>query len=654
MARKIEGMPRNTSVHAAGVVIANAPVSDFVPLKTGKDNTIMTQYPMSVLESLGLLKVDFLGLRNLTIIRNCVDRIKTQDTEFNIDCVPIDDPEVYRMLSMGETSGVFQFESPGIRSLLMKLVPQSLEDIIAAISLYRPGPMDSIPRYIHNRHHPSDVTYKHPLLEKILDVTYGCIVYQEQVMEIFRTLAGYSYGRADLVRRAMAKKKHDVMEKEREFFVHGFKKDDGSIVCPGAVANGVPENIADSIFDEMASFASYAFNKSHAAAYAYLAYQTAYLRCHYFKEYMASIMTYCLTNPGKLMEYISECESNGVKLIGPSINESYVGFTVVDEGIRFGLSAIKNIGRGIVEDIIKERSKNGRFSSIGDFIRRMSGAGISRRMIESLINSGAFDGLGFNRRQMTENINMIIASVADNSDAIEGQLDLFGNSENQYIMEFPHMEEYPVKELLKMEKESTGMYISGHPLQQYSLLKKLFNITEISDIITEDKQKYPDKPKIEIIAVVNSVKLHFTKKNDKMCFTVLEDNSGDIECIVFPKVYQVYGRKLISDEIVMISGHIAQNDDKISIVADIIFSEREFIQLFNGKNLCIRTDSSRLNESIGFFNGFYNMNGNVSVCFYLEDIKKIVSKKEKSKVNFTEELYTKLTKNFKENNIAFI
>lgn len=651
MARKIEGMPRNTSVHAAGIVIANAPVSDFVPLKTGKENIIMTQYPMSVLESLGLLKVDFLGLRNLTIIRNCVDQIRAVDNNFDIDAVDTDDPEVYRMLANGETSGVFQFESSGITSLLTKLVPQTLEDIIAAIALYRPGPMDSIPKYIHNRHHPDDVTYKHPLLEKILDVTYGCIIYQEQVMEIFRTLAGYSYGRADLVRRAMAKKKHDVMEKEREFFVHGLKNDDGSIVCPGAVANGVDENVADSIFDEMSGFASYAFNKSHAAAYAYLAYQTAYLRCYYFKEYMAAIMTYCLTNPGKLMEYISECESNGVKLIRPSINESYVGFTVVAQGIRFGLSAIKNIGRGIVEDIIEERNRNGRFSSICNFIRRMSGAGISRRMTESLINSGAFDGMGLNRRQMSENIDLIISSGTGNTDIIEGQLDMFGNSEQENIMDFAPVEEYPVKELLKMEKESTGMYISGHPLHQYSLLKKLFKMPEIPHIITD---KYPDKSHVEIIAVVNAVKTHFTKNSDKMCFVILEDTSGDIECVVFPKIYQLYGRKLITDEIVMVSGHINQKDDKVSIIADQVYGESELLELFNGKKLCIRTDSLLLNNCIELFNGFYDKNGNVSICFYLEDLKKIVSKKEKCRVKLTEEVYAIFTKNVNENNIAFI
>ncbi len=654
MAQRIEGMPRNTSVHAAGVVIANAPVSDFVPLKTGKDNIIMTQYPMSVLESLGLLKVDFLGLRNLTIIRSCMNIINSGSEKFDIDKISTDDAEVYTMLSKGETSGVFQFESQGIRSLLTRLVPETLEDIIAAIALYRPGPMDSIPRYIHNKHNPADVTYKHPLLENILDVTYGCIIYQEQVMEIFRTLAGYSYGRADLVRRAMAKKKRDVMEKEREFFVHGMKNDDGKIIIPGAVANGVPEDVADSIFDEMASFASYAFNKSHAAAYAYLAYQTAYLRCHYFKEYMASIMTYCLTNPGKLIEYISECESNGVKLIRPSINESYVGFTVVPDGIRFGLSAIKNIGRGIVEEIIKERSKNGNFSSICDFIRRTSGLGMSRRMTESLINAGAFDGMGLNRRQMSENIDTIILSQSDNKNIIEGQLDMFGESENEYTMEIPLLEEYPFKELLKMEKEATGMYISGHPLQHHLLLKKLFKVPDILQLAADQENQYTDDTHVNIIAVVNSVKPHFTKKNDKMCFTVLEDNSGDIECVVFPKVYQLYGRKFVPDEIVMVSGRITHRDENAGIIADVVYSQQEFMQLFNGKKICIKTDSQLLNKSMSLFDSYYDKNGNVTVCFYLEDMKKIVSRKEKNRIIFTEEVYELLKKNTNQNNIAFI
>ena len=357
MAARLEGMPRNTSVHAAGVVLANGPVSDFVPLRISHD-VITTQYPMSVLESLGILKIDFLGLRNLTIIENCLKRIGGSRPDMN--SIPTDAPEVFRMISEGSTSAVFQFESSGMRALIMKLKPSGIEDLTAAIALYRPGPMESIPVYLHNKNHPDEIKYACPELKDILSVTYGCIVYQEQVMEIFRRLAGYTYGGADKVRRAMAKKKHDVMENERRRFIFGSDGSDGT-PCRGAVASGIPEKVAEAVFDRMSAFASYAFNKSHAAAYAFLAYQTAYLKCHYFKEYMASVMSACLNGAGgKFMEYMKECRASGVSIIKPSVNESGVDFTAVPDGIRFGLSAVKNLGKAIVNDIISEREKAGK------------------------------------------------------------------------------------------------------------------------------------------------------------------------------------------------------------------------------------------------------------------------------------------------------
>lgn len=649
MARKIEGMPRNTSVHAAGIVISSAPISDFVPLRNSKEY-IITQYPMTVLESLGILKIDFLALRNLTIIKKCTDIINSGGGNFDINSVPVDDPKVYEMLSEGNTLGVFKFEGQGIRSLLMKLRPESIEDLTAAAALYLPSTMDFIPEYISNKNNPDKISYETPLLENILDVTYGCIVYQEQVMEIFRTLAGYSYGRADLVRRAMSKKKHDIMEKERHSFIYGSKNDDGTVNCIGAVANGVPENVASSIFDKMSGFALYAFNKSHAAAYAYLSYQTAYLRCHYFKEYMAALMTNSLGSGGKLAEYISECEANGVKLIKPSINESSVSFTVDGNGIRFGLSAIKNIGRGIVEAIINERTSNGYFTSLRDFIQRTRSFGVSRKMTESLVCAGAFDGLGLNRRQMLENLEKIISQ--DTGGQIQGQLDLFGGSSTEYEFSVPYAEEYPVKELLSMEKEATGMYMSGHPLMQYRLYKKLLRDPDISEILEDTSGKYKDHTNVNFIGIVSSVRVHVTKNGDKMCFMTLEDISGSIGCLVFPKTFSEYFRNIASDKIVYISGKITEKENTRSIIADSIFSEEEFINMMRRKKLCINTTGADLQKAAS--SAALTETGDTAVCFYLSDLKKIISPKIKNKLTLTQEKYASLCSIFSENNIAFI
>lgn len=650
-ARRLEGMPRNISIHAAGVVIAPEPVSCFVPLRTSRDGNIITQYPMAVLEKLGMLKVDFLGLRNLTIINFCEKIIRNTDMSFDVNGIPTDDREVFRMLSRGETAGVFQFESQGIRSLLMKLEPESIEDLTAALSLYRPGPMDSIPKYIRNKKDPSQITYRTPELNPILEVTYGCIVYQEQVMEIFRSLAGYTYGRADIVRRAVAKKKLDEMQREREFFVNGYTDDEGKTVCPGAVANGISREAAEGIFDDMISFASYAFNKSHAASYAYLSYQTAYLRCHYFKEYMAALMTYSMSSPGKLMEYISECSSGGIKLIRPSVNESSIDFTVTDEGIRFGLSAIKNIGKGIVEEIIRIREAGGRFESVFDFFSRTSSSGISRRMAESLINSGALDSLGLNRRQMTENIEQIMES--HDRDIMDGQLGLFGESENFGVPEIPYSEEYSLRELLKMEKEATGMYISGNPLEQYQLFRKLMRIPDLSEY-SEDPEKFKDESPAEVIAAITSVKTHLTKKNDKMLFVTLEDiYGGELECVIFPKIYTLYGKKLRVDEIVYLTGKLSVRDGRISLIAETVYSENETSEILGRRKLCIKTESSKLQELTGLIADNAEK-GNTSVCFFLTDIRKLVTPKEKITIYLTNDILNTLRKATDENNIGLI
>ena len=407
---KVEGMPRNASTHAAGVVITKEPVDYYVPLYA-RDGQVSTQYTMTVLESLGLLKIDFLGLRNLTIINHCQQEVRKKYPDFNIENIPLNDPQVYDMLSQGRTEGVFQFESTGMTSTIMKLRPTGIEDLIAVISLYRPGPMDSIPTYIRNRHNPKMVTYKHPLLKDILEVTYGCIVYQEQVMQIFRTLAGYSYGRADIVRRAMAKKKHGVLENERKAFIYG---ENGQ--CEGAVSKGVPEGIANEIFDEMISFASYAFNKSHAAAYATIAYQTAYLKCHHYKEYMSALMTISLLDStDKIFGYTADVKRNNINLLPIDINKSGRGFTADPDGIRFALLAVKSLGEGAIASIIRERENNGKFKSLQDFCSRMTGKDIHVRTCEALIKSGAFDCFSNNRHEMLNACENLMQNAAQES-----------------------------------------------------------------------------------------------------------------------------------------------------------------------------------------------------------------------------------------------
>ncbi len=398
MARRLEGMPRNASTHAAGVVITDRPVAEYVPLAKNGDS-VVTQYTMTTLEELGLLKMDFLGLRNLSVIRSAQNMIDQNEPGFRIENIPIDDREVFEMLSAGTTDGVFQFESGGMRNVIMQLRPDNIEDLIAVISLYRPGPMESIPRYLENRHNPAKITYRHPLLKDILSVTNGCIVYQEQVMQIFRTLAGYSLGRADIVRRAMSKKKKEVMAREKEIFIHGLTDESGNVVVEGCVRRGVDEQTAEAIYGEMASFASYAFNKSHAAAYAVVSYQTAWLKCHWPREYMAALLTSVLDNTNKLSVYIAECLRLGIRVLPPHVNESGSGFTVAGKDIRFGLLAIRNLGKGFIDSLVADRDKNGNFVTYFDFCKRMYD-GLNRRSLESLVKCGALDNLGLNRRQM--------------------------------------------------------------------------------------------------------------------------------------------------------------------------------------------------------------------------------------------------------------
>ncbi len=577
-ALKVEGMPRHSSVHAAGVVIAPEPVTNFVPVAKPEES-VVTQFTMTTLEELGLLKMDFLGLRNLTAIRDCEKAVQKKDPGFDITKVPEDDPAVYEMLGKGQAQGVFQFESAGMRSVLVALGPRSIEDLTAVISLYRPGPMDSIPKYVENSHHPERVVYKHPLLKPILEVTYGCIVYQEQVMEIVRKLAGYSYGRADLVRRAMSKKKADVMAKEREYFIHGKYAEDGSLELPGAVRNGVPESVANEIFDEMSSFASYAFNKSHAAAYATVAYRTAYLKCRYPGEYMAAQLSSVLDNTDKVIEYIGECQKMGLNVLGPDVNHSEMGFIYEENGVRFGLLAIKNLGKGLIAGMLKEREDNGKYKNFTDFCRRVYGRELNKRALESLIRSGALDSLAENRRQMLDGYEGLLSSIdAEQKSNLSGQMSLFGGPQESAADSFvlPKVAEYSLREKLSMEKETTGLYLSGHPMNEYRSLSEKLGANTILEVKTMAAEGGADDRTVLICAIVLTKQMKTTKSNDVMAFITVEDMTGSLEVLVFPKVLAAYGGVLNLNEAVVIEARISSRDEEdTKLVASRFFAPED-------------------------------------------------------------------------------
>lgn len=567
-ARKVEGMPRHASKHAAGVVITHEPVSSYVPLALSDDD-VVTQFTMTTLEELGLLKMDFLGLRTLTVIDDCVKLVNARGIQLDIDTIDTADPETYRMISAGKTEGVFQFESDGMRNAIMALKPEYLEDLIAVISLYRPGPMASIPTYVENRHHPEKVRYKTPLLKDILDVTYGCLVYQEQVMQVFRTLAGYSYGRADIVRRAMSKKKHDVMERERKNFIYGLQREDGTWECVGAVKNGVPAEVANEIFDDMSSFASYAFNKSHAAAYALVSYRTAYLKCHYPAEFMASLLTSVLEDTGKVRRYIKECASLGIDVLPPSVNESGKRFTVRSGKIRFGLLAIKNLGSGFIDRIIGERELNGEYTSLYTFCRRVHGRDFNRRAVESLIYSGALDGLGANRRQMLQMLPEIIGDIdSEKHRNIEGQIGLFdlgGTSQRPADgPAVPDVPEFSARERLRREKETIGVYVTGHPMDDYRSLFDALHCDLIAPLVRAAEQEsasYRDGSHVYVFGIVTALRKKVVRSNSTMAFLSVEDLSGEIEVIVFAADLERYGALIRPDEPILLRGRLSLRED---------------------------------------------------------------------------------------------
>ncbi len=572
---RVEGMPRHASTHAAGVVITRDEVSSYVPLAKNGDQTV-TQFTMTEIEQLGLLKMDFLGLRTLTVINDAVNDIKKHTPDFDITKIPLDSEEVFREMSRGNTSGVFQCESAGMTNLIVNMRPERFSDIAAAIALYRPGPMFFIDSYLINRKHPENIKYRTPLLKDILDETNGCMVYQEQVMQVFRTLAGYSYGRADVVRRAMSKKKRDVMENERNIFINGLTDENGNIVIEGAVRRGIDEKTADAIFSDMISFASYGFNKSHTAAYGLIAYQTAYLKCKFPKEFMAAILTSVIGDEGKTIGYIEECKRLNIKVLSPHVNRSGNRFSVVGNDIVFSLLSIKNLGRALIDKIERERKENGNFKTFWDFCKRISGNELNRRALESLIKSGALDGLDLNRREMLTNLDIAITAAAKENSMYEGgQLDMFsafgGGEEFSSAPDFSKCEELPKNERLYFEKEVSGMYFSGHPLEEYRAISEALNSPKTSylyECLETGKENDIDNQIVSFLGIVTSVKKKVTKKDEIMAFCGVEDLFGNIEMIVFPKNFIMYGNLLSIGSIILVDGKISVKDEEVKLLAE--------------------------------------------------------------------------------------
>jgi DNA polymerase-3 subunit alpha len=707
-ARLLEGMPRHASTHAAGVVISGDPITEHVPLQKN-DDSVTTQFTMGLLEELGLLKMDFLGLRTLTVIRDTADLVlKGKGIRIDIDGISMDDPGVYKLISEGRTAGIFQLESAGMTQFMKELQPASFEDIIAGIALYRPGPMESIPRYIRNKNFPGEITYEHPLLENILNVTYGCIVYQEQVMQIVRELGGYSYGRSDLVRRAMSKKKHDVMEKERENFIYGIVGENGEVLVKGAIRNGIDEKTANRIFDQMIDFASYAFNKSHAAAYAVIAYQTAWLKLYYPVEFMAALLNSFLDNTGKISHYVRECRHMGIEVLPPDINESDVRFTVINGKIRFGMAAVKNVGEAAAGELIRERTEKGPFKSFGDFCIRMGGKDVNKRCVESLIKCGAFDSFGVYRSRMMAVYEKLLEGAQQSKRSrMEGQLSLFethGEAKNMEIEEsYPELKEFPPKMMLAMEKEMLGLYVTGHPLQEYEdEIREQVSINS-SELAESGEEAAPGRAGSEIApagrmlhdgmlvtvgGIITGKKTKTTRSNNLMAFVTLEDMYGSMEIIVFPTVLSKYGALLAEESLVFIDGRISmKEEEQPKIICDTVrpIKKRESNAVNREKRaggetggkemqnpgpardlengcqlpgkLCIRTteppDSKKMKAAVSLLKFF---SGDLPVCFYKTDDMGNISKMQTGeyRVKLCDTLHRELIERFGEENVKIV
>ena len=604
MAKRLEGLPRHTSMHAAGVVISQKAVDEYVPLSRASDGSITTQFTMTTLEELGLLKMDFLGLRTLTVIQNAV-RLAQRSTgkEIDMDRIDYNDPAVLEMIGSGKCEGVFQLESEGMKNFMKELKPKSLEDIIAGISLYRPGPMDFIPKYIKGKNHPETITYDCPQLEEILEPTYGCIVYQEQVMQIVRSLGGYTLGRSDLVRRAMSKKKASVMEQERKNFVYGNPQEG----VPGCLSRGIDEKTANKIYDDMLDFAKYAFNKSHAAAYAVVSYQTAWLKYYFPVEFMAALMTSCIDNPGKVAEYILNCRRMGITLLPPDINHSEGNFTVENNCIRYGLSAIKGIGKPVMEAVEEERNRSGAFTSLKNFVERMTGKELNKRIIENFIKSGAFDCLDGTRKQMMMIYIQVMDTVnREKKESMTGQMSLFdfmGEEEKkEYEIKMPPVGEYSKESRLAFEKEVLGVYISGHPLEEYEEQWRRGISAVTLDFQPDEETGQPrirDGEKVIVGGMITEKSIKYTKNNKTMAFLTLEDLVGTVEILVFPRDYEKNASRMEVDAKVFIQGRVSAEDDKPSklICEKILPFAGEPVEMVQVKQLWIQFPDRRTYEA---------------------------------------------------------
>ncbi|QHQ60724.1 DNA polymerase III subunit alpha [Anaerocolumna sedimenticola] len=659
MSKRLEGLPRHTSMHAAGVVISKAPVMEYVPLSRASDDSITTQFTMTTLEELGLLKMDFLGLRTLTVIQNAVRLINKRRNEgekIDIDNIDYNDKNVYALFASAKTDGIFQFESAGMKNFLKELKPSNLEDIIAGNALYRPGPMDFIPKYIKGKNQAGSIIYECPQLEPILSPTYGCIVYQEQVMQIVRDLAGYSYGRSDLVRRAMSKKKASVMEKERYNFVYGNDEEN----VPGCIKNGISEEVANHIFDEMTDFAKYAFNKSHAAAYAVVAYQTAFLKCYYPVEFMAALMTSVIDNPGKVAEYIFTCRQMGIKILPPDINEGDSTFSVSEGAIRYGLSAIKGLGRPVIEAVVKERESNGKFTSLRDFAERLSGKEVNKRTVESFIKSGAFDSLQGTRKQLMMIYVQVLDDVAQTKKRnLSGQMSLFDFAEEEEKTEYennlPDVGEYTIEQKLSFEKEVMGIYASGHPLEAYGeLMKKNITATTMDFVIDEEtnETKVNDGEMATVGGIITGKTVKTTRTNSMMAFVTLEDMVGAVEIIVFPKDYDKYKMLLVEDNKVLVRGKIAVEEEKnAKLICQTIIPFESIPKViwikYPNKEKFVE-DEQRLYTILREYDG------TDSVCIYLECEKAIKHLPKSMGIKAEIELIDKLKQTYSEANIKVI
>ncbi len=657
MAKRLEGLPRHTSMHAAGVVISQKSVDEYVPLSRASDGSITTQFTMTTLENLGLLKMDFLGLRTLTVIRDAVNLLKkSQNIELDMMAVDYDDPQVLSSLGTGRTDGVFQLESGGMKGFIRELKPQSLEDIIAGISLYRPGPMDFIPQYLKGKNHPELVKYDCPQLEPILKPTYGCIVYQEQVMQIVRDLAGYTMSRSDEVRKAMSKKKTAVMERERKNFVYGNKEEN----VPGCLANGIDEKTANKIYDEMIDFAKYAFNKSHAAAYAVVSYQTAYLKYYYPVEFMAALMTSVIDNANKISEYVLTCRQMEIPILPPDINESESAFSVSESSIRYGLNAVKSVGKTVVEAIVKEREERGRYKSLEDFIDRMSGKDINRRTVENLIKAGAFDSMGATRKQYVSVYAAIMEQISEKrKKSVAGQMSLFDfvseEEKQNYEIKIPDVGEYKKELLLAFEKEVLGFYISGHPLEEYEGFWRK-NITAMtSDFIVDEEtqeSKVYDGQQVWIGGMITSKKVKTTKTNKMMAFIAVEDLVGSVEVIIFPRDYDKNKDKLTEENKVFIRGRVSvDEEERGKLICEKIVAFDDVPRQLWVQFSCM-DEYKKKNQLLSDLTRDSDGNDAVGVFLAKEKAQKILPPSQNVKIN--RELLERLYQEFGENNVKVV